>query len=121
MWALIRTRTNQAVPQATLRMRRPAVAWMLSAAALADEDPFDLVFLDARHDFDAVTTDILAWWPKVRRPGGVLCGHDFQWQYPGLPMAVTAALRTVPLRGLPGLEHDGVVHLASDGMWWFDL
>ena len=33
-------------------------------------------YIDARHDFDAVTEDMDAWWPKVRL-GGVVAGHDF--------------------------------------------
>lgn len=40
------------------------------------------------HDFFSVTEDILAWIFKLK-PGRILCGHDFQWQYPGLPMAVS--------------------------------
>eukprot|EP00746_Dinoflagellata_sp_MGD_P009633 gnl/MRDRNA2_/MRDRNA2_119639_c0_seq1.p1 gnl/MRDRNA2_/MRDRNA2_119639_c0~~gnl/MRDRNA2_/MRDRNA2_119639_c0_seq1.p1 ORF type:complete len:404 (+),score=62.28 gnl/MRDRNA2_/MRDRNA2_119639_c0_seq1:107-1318(+) len=56
------------------------------AAQLFEEHFFDLVFLDARHDHDSVALDIMAWFPRVRRPGGILAGHDFQWQYPGLPM-----------------------------------
>ncbi len=37
---------------------------------------FDFVYLDADHTYEGVTTDIAAWWPKVRR-GGVLGGHDY--------------------------------------------
>lgn len=97
--------------------RRSKLLRMMSedaAASLHDSEPFDIIFLDARHDHDSVLADIRAWWPLVRRPGGILCGHDFQWQYPGLPMAVTAGLREVPIQ-------DGIMHLASDGMWWFDM
>lgn len=37
---------------------------------------FDLVFIDAAHDYAAVTFDIkLAF--QVIRPGGILCGHDY--------------------------------------------
>eukprot|EP00929_Paragymnodinium_shiwhaense_P035304 TRINITY_DN19078_c0_g1_i2.p1 TRINITY_DN19078_c0_g1~~TRINITY_DN19078_c0_g1_i2.p1 ORF type:complete len:468 (+),score=60.41 TRINITY_DN19078_c0_g1_i2:62-1405(+) len=87
-----------------------------AAAALHRDELFDLVYLDARHDHDSVIADIKAWWPRVRRPGGVLVGHDFQWQYPGLPMAVAAARQWVPMKDSPG-----VVNLASDGIWWFDM
>lgn len=79
------------------------------------DNEFDLVFLDARHDHDAVAADIASWWPKVRRPGGVLAGHDWQWQYPGLPMAVVESLYRVPVR------EPAQVNLACDGMWWFDM
>jgi hypothetical protein len=45
------------------------------------------------------------------RNGGIMCGHDFQWQYPGLPMAVSQA----------AVRLKRPVHIASDGMWWFQF
>lgn len=46
------------------------------AAGLFWDDFFDLVYIDADHQYDAVTADLKAWLPKVRR-GGVLVGHDY--------------------------------------------
>lgn len=43
---------------------------------------FDLVFIDANHEYTHVKQDILAWLPKVR-PGGILAGHDYE---PEIPM-----------------------------------
>jgi predicted O-methyltransferase YrrM len=37
---------------------------------------FDLVFIDALHDYDSVKGDIIAWMHKVLR-GGILAGHDY--------------------------------------------
>lgn len=37
---------------------------------------FDAVFIDADHSYNAVCADIRAWRPLIR-PGGVLCGHDY--------------------------------------------
>lgn len=39
-------------------------------------DSLDFIYLDARHDYDGVKEDIIAWWPKLKM-GGVFAGHDF--------------------------------------------
>lgn len=46
------------------------------AAARIPHHSMDFVYLDARHDYDSVMSDITIWIDKVR-PGGVLCGHDY--------------------------------------------
>ncbi len=38
---------------------------------------FDLVFIDAAHDYESTKRDIEIWREKVK-PGGILCGHDFE-------------------------------------------
>lgn len=48
---------------------------------------FDVVFIDAGHDYENAMADIAAWWPHVRE-GGFLCGHDFQQRYDGVMRAV---------------------------------
>lgn len=59
------------------------------AAFLASEDTqLDIVFIDARHDYTSVTTDIRVWGPLVR-PGGILCGHDYAPYFPDVIRAVT--------------------------------
>lgn len=57
------------------------------AAELID-DVLDLVFIDAIHDEAHVDQDIHLWTPKVR-PGGTLCGHDYEnKRFPGVKIAV---------------------------------
>lgn len=57
------------------------------AADQLKDKQFDIVFIDALHDFESVDQDIEAWWPIVRE-GGVLCGHDFNHKWPGVERAV---------------------------------
>lgn len=83
----------------------------LAAAGLVEDASLDLVFLDARHDGEAVMDDISAWHRKLR-PGGVLSGHDFSWMFPPLAMAVYKVAFRVPER---------TIHLSPDGVWWFQL
>jgi len=83
----------------------------LEAATLVPNGSLDLVFLDARHDYEALTQDISAWRPKLR-PGGILSGHDFSWMFPTVAMAVYKEAFAIP---------GGIIHLAPDGVWWFHL
>jgi predicted O-methyltransferase YrrM len=56
------------------------------AEHMADES-FDFVFIDGDHSYDGCLRDIKAWLPKVK-PGGVIAGHDFHLEYPGVMKAV---------------------------------
>lgn len=47
----------------------------------------DFVFIDADHRYDAVRADILAYRPLLK-DGGLLMGHDFGGNYPGVMKAV---------------------------------
>lgn len=48
---------------------------------------YDMIFLDANHEYDEVRKDIGKWWPRVK-PGGVMALHDYgHWDYPGVKRA----------------------------------
>ena len=44
------------------------------AARDFDDHSFDIVYIDAEHDYESVKADIAAWRPKARH---VLAGHDY--------------------------------------------
>lgn len=79
------------------------------AAGAIEGAPFDFVFIDADHTYEGCRADILAWGPKVK-PGGLLCGHDYDFgtepaQYPGVRRAVDELLIGVTYGG--------------DGCWFY--
>ena len=57
----------------------------ISASALYEDESLDFVFIDACHQYEAVSMDIKHWLPKIK-PGGILAGHDFSG--PGVRKAV---------------------------------
>lgn len=48
----------------------------------------DLIYLDARHDTNSVTKDILAWYPHLKEDG-IFCGDD--WGFPSVQIGVVNA------------------------------
>jgi hypothetical protein len=63
---------------------------------------FDLIYIDAAHDYEEVRLDVELFWPLVR-PGGVMFGDDFTPQFSGLRRAVEefAAGRNLRLQTNP--------------------
>lgn len=62
-----------------------------SLTAAADfEGKADLIFLDADHAYAGVKADIEAWLPHLRHDG-VICGHDYNEEFPDVARAVHEA------------------------------
>jgi hypothetical protein len=57
------------------------------AATDFEDDSVDFCYVDAGHSYDAVTSDLQAWWPKLR-PGSQFAGDDYTKGYPGVQQAV---------------------------------
>jgi hypothetical protein len=63
------------------------VAFSVRAAWLFAPGSVDFAFIDAGPDYQCVPSDLAAWWPRIR-PGGVLAGHDYTAEWPGVVQAV---------------------------------
>lgn len=59
--------------------------------------PCRMVFLDGNHNYDAVLDDLNSWMYHVVR-GGILAGHDYTPDFPGVQQAVHETLGDVPRR-----------------------
>lgn len=51
------------------------------------DEYFDIVYIDASHEYEYVINDIKHWLPKVKK-GGVICGDDYVSGWPGVIQAV---------------------------------
>ncbi len=59
----------------------------IEASKTYPNEYFDVIYIDAAHDYESVKKDILAWLPKLK-PGGVICGDDYIAGWPGVIQAV---------------------------------
>lgn len=67
---------------------------------------FDVIYIDASHEYKNVRQDLEAWWPLLR-PGGVMFGDDY---IVGCPGVIRAACEWA--------EHvKGNLMLAAGGKW----
>ena len=75
--------------------RRIIYADSVAAAAVIDPGSLDFVFIDADHTYEAVSADIKAWRPKVRK-GGLIGGHDYgKPGFPGVKIAVDEVFKEI--------------------------
>lgn len=63
----------------------------------------DVVFIDASHDEASVRRDI-ATAKRLVRAGGIVCGHDYSYAWPGVMAAVNELV--------PGFQR------AAESIWW---
>lgn len=57
------------------------------SANLVEDGSIDFSFIDGDHSYEGCKKDIDAWLPKIR-PGGMICGHDYNEKWPGVMKAV---------------------------------
>jgi hypothetical protein len=58
------------------------------AAQFIDDNSLDICFIDADHSYESCKKDIQAFLPKVKKPNGIMCGHDYDSAHPGVMQAV---------------------------------
>jgi predicted O-methyltransferase YrrM len=69
-----------------------------SVAARLKGFQFDMIFIDADHAYESVKADILAWC-SLLAPGGILCGHDYYGDWPGVRQAVDELIQNFRIVG----------------------
>lgn len=69
--------------------------WTHNAAKNVADGALDFAFIDADHSYEGCSRDIADWTPKIRK-GGMICGHDYNWD--GVKRAVD---ETGPCMALP--------------------
>lgn len=65
----------------------------LEVARNVNAESLDWVFIDGNHTYEYVRDDIKAWYPNVRQ-GGILSGHDYTIDFPGVIRAVNEFVNT---------------------------
>ncbi len=75
------------------------MGWQAALVAATMQGSVDFVFIDGDHRYEGVRKDIDAWYPIVRS-GGVIAGHDYTHEFPGVLQAVKERFpRGVETRG----------------------
>ena len=52
-----------------------------------EDDSLDFVYIDGCHQYESIIEDITVWFNKVRN-GGIVSGHDYRPEHPGVVQAV---------------------------------
>lgn len=68
-------------------------------------DFFDIIYIDASHDYESVKKDINCWYSKLK-DGGIICGDDYIDGWPGVIQAVDEFFK------------DKEINLIGHQQWW---
>jgi hypothetical protein len=68
-----------------------AITKELIAKTFGEQFRPDFIFIDGHHEFENVHHDISVWYPFLA-DGGLICGHDYSEQFPGVIKAVSQLL-----------------------------
>jgi hypothetical protein len=72
----------------------PIRSFSVDAIKLYADESLDFGFTDADHSYEGASKDIIALLPKIKE-NGVLAGHDYSKDYPGVIKAVNELLKNV--------------------------
>ena len=105
-------------------------AELLGNASRYYDPKYDLIYIDAAHDYENVKKDIHAWYPWTR----FLAGHDYAQRFPGVRQAVdefkatlegkkeTTDTAMLSRKGFSiGDFPERKLHRFSDGSWLLDI
>ena len=73
-----------------------------------DDNYFDIVYIDASHEYEYVKEDIINWLPKVKK-GGIICGDDYVNGWPGVIQAVNEKF---------GVDN---INIVGRQQWWVNI
>ena len=52
----------------------------IQASYIFQDNFFDFIYVDANHKYKSVISDLIVWYPKLKR-GGIMSGHDYVADY----------------------------------------
>jgi predicted O-methyltransferase YrrM len=55
----------------------PIIADTSEASKYFEDNSVRYCWVDADHQYPGVNNDLKAWWPKIKKDGGIFAGHDF--------------------------------------------